>query len=87
MHTPEQPPASSPAMSLPFPECISAHVTLLLKIMLWLLIAPRVKIKLFILALRHHPDLDQIYLWLHLKILPHSLPMTQPPKTLHSLHA
>lgn len=65
-HTPEQPPCLVFAMSLPFPKCTPAHITLLLKIILWLPSAPRMTTKPFSLAVRpaqsrikptagHHP--------------------------------
>lgn len=55
-------------MSWPLPKCIPAHVTLLLKITVWLPSATRLETKLFTLALRFHLELNLSYLWPHLPI-------------------
>lgn len=71
----------SSARSWSLPKCISALVSLLLKILLWLPSAPSIKIDLLTLALVLCPELDLTYLWLHLPTAPHLLPVTQPPET------
>ena len=71
----------SSAMSWSLQKCISAHVSLLLKSLLWLPSTPSIKTELLTLALVLCPELDLTYLWLHLPTLPHLLPVTQPPET------
>lgn len=62
----------SSAMSWSLPKCLSTHVSLLLKIMLWLPSAPSIKMELLTLALVLCPELDLAYLGLHLPPLPPS---------------
>ena len=52
------------------PKCLSTHVSLLLRIMLWLPSAPSIKTELLTLALVLCRELDLTYLWLHLPALP-----------------
>ena len=75
----------SSAMSWSLPKCLSAHVSLLLRIMLWLPSAPSIKTEPLTLALVLCRELDLAYLWLHLPALPPP-PVTQPPETYCAQH-
>lgn len=70
----------SSAVSWSLPKYISAHVGLLLKILLWLPSDRSIETERLTLALVLCPELDLTYLWLHLPTLPHLLPVTQPPE-------
>lgn len=76
----------SSAVSWSLPKCISAHVGLLLKILLWLPSDRSIETERLTLALVLCPELDLTYLWLHLPTLPHLLPVTQPPETYCAHH-
>ena len=56
----------SSAVSWSLPKCISAHVGLLLKILLWLPSDRSIETERLTLALVLCPELDLTYLWLHL---------------------
>lgn len=76
MRVPERPPRLTSVISVPFPKCMSAHVTLLLKILLWSPRPPKERpssIQAFVFP---RPDLDQTHLQLHLPTVPRPSPDT-----------